>query len=243
VGSTPLIHVGGEERSNLVEVDAGREFPWPNRHSPVVPGRNRPEKYHPRPQMHVRLAISALCIALALALGACGGEDDEGAGNPESEVSLEEAEAPLRGAPPELRAIRDEANQLLGGEVEAFGERLAELRGIPVVVNDWASWCGPCRLEFPFFQSQAIERGDEIAFLGVDSGDSEDAAETFLRELPLPFPSYFDPDEEVRREFLDNPVGKPATAFYDSAGELVYVHQGQYADEEQLAADIDQYAE
>jgi cytochrome c biogenesis protein CcmG, thiol:disulfide interchange protein DsbE len=133
------------------------------------------------------------------------------------------------------------ASFLPGGR-DAFEARIDNQRGKPVVVNKWASWCGPCRLEFPFFQSQAIERGDEIAFLGVDSGDSEDAAETFLRELPLPFPSYLDPDEEVRREFLDNPVGKPATAYYDSSGELAYVHQGQYADEEQLAADIDRYA-
>jgi hypothetical protein len=69
-----------------------------------------------------------------------------------------------------------------------------------------------------------------------------EAAETFLSELPLPYPSYDDPDQDLRREFLDNPVALPSTAFYDSKGELAYVHQGQYADEAQLAAEIDQYA-
>ncbi len=186
-------------------------------------------------------AIAATGLALALAFGACGGGDDD-AGNPESEVSLEEATAPLPDAPPELRALRDEANQLLEGGPDAFGERLAELEGTPVVVNKWASWCGPCRFEFPFFQSQADERAGEVAFLGVDSDDTEEAAETFLRELPLPYPSYLDPGQEIADEFLDNAREFPATGFYDSEGELAYVHLGGYPDEATLAADIDRYA-
>ena len=196
--------------------------------------------------MNLRHAIAAGAIALALALGGClGGDDDDGdsAGNPESEVSVDEATAPLEEGPPELRALRDEANQLLDGGVEAFSQRLASLEGTPVVVNKWASWCGPCRFEFPFFQAQADERGSDVAFLGIDSNDSEEAAATFLEELPLPYPSYLDPDQELADEFLDNAREFPATAFYDSSGELAYVHLGGYADEASLAADIDKYAQ
>ncbi len=182
----------------------------------------------------------ALGAAVAvLALSACG--SDQGPGNPDSELSAEEASAPLEGAPPQLRAIREQSNELLEGGVDAFRERLAELRGTPVVVNKWASWCGPCRLEFPFFQRQAAERGDEIAFLGVDSNDSEDAAATFLEELPLPYPSYLDPDSQIAAE-IGAPVAFPATAYYDSKGELVFTLQGVYDDEQSLAADIDRYA-
>jgi cytochrome c biogenesis protein CcmG/thiol:disulfide interchange protein DsbE len=178
-------------------------------------------------------------VALVLVLGACGG--DEGAGNPQSAVSEEEATRPLQGAPAQLAAVREQANELLGGGVEALRARLAELEGTPVVVNKWASWCGPCRLEFPFFQSQATERGGQIAFLGVDSNDSEGAAETFLQELPLPYPSYLDPDQELARE-IGAPVAFPATAFYDSSGNLAYTHQGVYESEEELIADIRRYA-
>jgi len=192
--------------------------------------------------MNARHAIAAVLAALPLIVSACGEEGGE-AGNPDSQVSLEEATAPLEGGPSELRALRAQANRLLGGEVQAFSERLSELRGIPVVVNKWASWCGPCRFEFPFLQSQAIERAGEVAFLGVDSNDSEDAAETFLRELPLPYPSYFDPDQKIADEFFDNAREFPATAFYDAAGQLAYVHLGVYADEDALAADIDRYAQ
>lgn len=184
----------------------------------------------------MRFILVAILLG-ALALTACGSDD---AGNPDSSLTPEEATTPLEGAPPQLAAIRDEANELLDGGNDAFKQRLAELKGTPVVVNKWASWCGPCRLEFPFFQSQAEERGAEVAFLGIVTDDSEDAAATFLEELPLPYPSYLDPDKEIAREIES--IAFPATAFYDRSGELVYTKQGQYEDEDGLAADIDRYA-
>ena len=81
----------------------------------------------------------------------------------------------------------------------------------------------------------------KVAFLGVDSDDSDDAAETFLEELPLPYPSFSDPDQEIA-ELLDAREFPAATAFYDSDGELAYVHRGGYPAEADLAADIDRYA-
>lgn len=193
----------------------------------------------PRPRESRRArALAAGALLAAFALAACGSDD---AGNPDSELSAEEATAPLKGAPPQLAAIREEANELLDGGPQAFERRLTELRGTPVVVNKWASWCGPCRLEFPFFQSQARQRGKEIAFLGVDSEDSEDAAETFLEELPIPYPSYSDPDSKIAA-LIGAPANFPATSFYDRKGELAFTRQGGYDDESTLAADISNYA-
>jgi cytochrome c biogenesis protein CcmG/thiol:disulfide interchange protein DsbE len=184
------------------------------------------------------LAAGLTVAALAGAVGACG--DENGSGNPESRLSVAEATAPLEGAPAPLAAVRSDANQLLDGGQDAFEERIDQLSGFPVVVNDWASWCGPCRFEFPFFQSQAAKHAREVAFLGVDSEDSDAAAEQFLSELPLPYPSYSDGDAAIRHEI--NAIGYPATAFYDRAGELVYTHQGQYRTEADLAADVNRYA-
>lgn len=189
-------------------------------------------------RQRLAIATAAAVAAAALALVACGGDDS---GNPDSSLTPEQAQAPLEGAPPQLVAIREQANQVLDGGTEAFDQRLEELRGTPVVVNKWASWCGPCRLEFPFFQSQAEERGAQVAFLGDLANDSQDAGETFLQELPLPYPSYLDPDQEISAA-IGAPSNFPATAFYDSKGELVYTRQGGYADEAALAADIDRYA-
>jgi thiol-disulfide isomerase/thioredoxin len=117
----------------------------------------------------------------------------------------------------------------------------ADLRGKPYVVNFWASWCGPCREEFPYFQEAAAKLGGRVAFLGVDSQDASDAAKQFLSEFPVPYPSYQDPDEKIVESF-DARFGLPATAFYDSQGELVYTKQGPYVSQADLEADIKRYA-
>jgi cytochrome c biogenesis protein CcmG/thiol:disulfide interchange protein DsbE len=192
--------------------------------------------------MSFRAAKSVIaCAAAVLALGAtgCGGDDD--AGNPETELSRSEAAEPLRGAPPELVTIRDQANEILDEGRAGFEARLAELEGIPVVVNKWASWCGPCREEFPYFQSQAIEHGDEVAFLGLLSDDGPETGAGFLEQLPLPYPSYLDPDREIANAFE---AGRefPATLFIDASGEVTFTKLGPYTDEASLAADIEQYA-
>jgi cytochrome c biogenesis protein CcmG, thiol:disulfide interchange protein DsbE len=196
-------------------------------------------------RMSSRAAKSTLACGLAmaaLALGACGGGDsDEGAGNPESELTADQAQAPIEEAPQELAALREDANQILDEGLEGFEARLAELEGTPVVVNKWASWCGPCREEFPFFQAQAIEREDEVAFLGLLSDDGAETGAQFLEELPLPYPSYLDPDKEIADSFN---AGRefPSTVFIDAAGEVTFTKLGPYTDEASLAADIDRYA-
>jgi cytochrome c biogenesis protein CcmG/thiol:disulfide interchange protein DsbE len=189
-----------------------------------------------------QILIAAAVVLLAgLVVVVVAGNEDDDAANPDSELTAEEATAPLERAPPELAALRDQANELLPGGVEAVEQRLAELDGTPVVINKWASWCGPCRFEFPFFQEQAAQRGDEIAFLGLLSDDSEDGGRTFLEELPLPYPSYVDPDQEIA-ESLDAHREFPATVFIDAKGEPTYVHRGPYTSTDQLAADIERYA-
>jgi cytochrome c biogenesis protein CcmG/thiol:disulfide interchange protein DsbE len=187
----------------------------------------------------VRAAIALGALTAALIAGGCSGS---GAGNPDSRLSLEQATRPLEGAPPQLAQIREQANQLIGGGTGAFGQRLGELRGIPVVVNKWASWCGPCRFEFPWFQSLAEQRGGRTAFLGVNSNDSDGPAKQFLSELPLPYPSYSDPDLNIAQELGGPPQAFPTTTFYDRSGKLVYTHPGVYRDESDLVADVDRYA-
>jgi cytochrome c biogenesis protein CcmG, thiol:disulfide interchange protein DsbE len=179
---------------------------------------------------------AAAFAVVVLALSACGsGPGDDGGGR-----SPNYAKA-LAGAPEPLAKLYGQPNQLLPGGTGAFEQRLADLRGYPVVVNKWASWCGPCREEMPWFQRLSARLGKRIAFLGVDSDDSSDAAQGFLREFPLPYPSYSDPGEEIA-EVMEATIGFPATAFYDSSGELAHVQQGQYASIDALAADIERYA-
>jgi cytochrome c biogenesis protein CcmG, thiol:disulfide interchange protein DsbE len=184
-----------------------------------------------------RLLASA-ALACALIVAGCGGGSDSGAGNPDSAaVDYEKA---LADAPPPLAKLYAQGDALIPGGVDEVQRQLDALRGHPVVVNAWASWCGPCRFEFPFFQEVAAQYGERVAFLGIDSYDSDAAAETFLDELPLPYPSVTDPDRDIWQEW--DVRGLPATAFYDSKGELVYVRPGPYRDKEELIAELERYA-
>jgi cytochrome c biogenesis protein CcmG/thiol:disulfide interchange protein DsbE len=132
------------------------------------------------------------------------------------------------------------ANFLPGG-VNAFQRQIEKERGKPIVVNKWASWCGPCRLEFPMFRKQAEKRKGKVVFIGVNSLDNRGDAEDFLKEEPVPYKHFEDPKLEIAAAF--NAVQAfPTTAFYDSKGKLEFVHQGPYRTEQELSEDIDRYA-
>ena len=118
--------------------------------------------------------------------------------------------------------------------------RLRELRGHPVVINKWASWCGPCRAELPIFQQLATSRGKEIAFVGVNARDKRPAAERFAAQYPVPYPSYEDPAERIARR-LKVPSNFPVTLFVDPRGKTVFTHQGGYRSAADLSADIDEH--
>jgi cytochrome c biogenesis protein CcmG, thiol:disulfide interchange protein DsbE len=189
-------------------------------------------------QKRTRPTICSIALVLLCLTGASGcGEDEAGSGSAPPDY-----EQALAGAPKPLADLYAQENRVLDGGVEAFERRIEDLRGYPVVVNKWASWCGPCRYEFPFFQRLSARLGKRVAFVGVDTDDTDAAARTFLRDFPVPFPSYADPDEEIAAE-IKATLGFPSTAFYDSSGELVYTKQGGYANQQDLAADIRRYAQ
>jgi thiol-disulfide isomerase/thioredoxin len=145
----------------------------------------------------------------------------------------------LKGAPAPLAQLYSEANQLLPGGKDALEKRIGELE-YPAVVNVWASWCGPCRFEFPMFQEASAKWGKRVAFLGADSEDSEAEAEKWLADNPVPYPSYYETGFDYASSLKAS--GPPDTAFYNAKGELVYVKLGQYAHESDLEADIRHYA-
>jgi cytochrome c biogenesis protein CcmG/thiol:disulfide interchange protein DsbE len=177
-----------------------------------------------------RMGVLVTC---ALALAACGSPEPKSAGRPRA--------AALRGSPAPLASLHRQANQLLGGGADAFKRRLRGLRGYPVVVNKWASWCGPCRSEFPSFQRQSVTRGKRIAFLGVDAQDNDADARSFLRQFPVSYPSFRDGKLAIAAVF-NGVQAFPTTVFYDRRGRIAFLHQGAYLNERKLAEDIDRYA-
>jgi cytochrome c biogenesis protein CcmG/thiol:disulfide interchange protein DsbE len=179
---------------------------------------------YPRTLPMMRRRAAALTAVLVLGLAGCGSEED----------------APTAPAKP-ATGLSSESGGLVGGGTDAFLAQVRKLKGTPIVVNQWASWCGPCRFEFPFFKEMAEKYEGRVAFLGVDSNDSRSDAEEFLRENPVPYPSYFDPDVKIAREFKGG-IAWPTTAFFDRSGMVVATHAGAYANAGKLEEDIRQYA-
>jgi cytochrome c biogenesis protein CcmG, thiol:disulfide interchange protein DsbE len=184
-----------------------------------------------RRRITVALALAA-GLALAALVAGCG--SSEGSGD---STHPDYAKA-LKGAPAPLAKLYGEADQLIPGGRGAFKQRVASL-GYPVVANVWASWCGPCRLEFSSFQEASAKFGKKVAFIGVNSEDSEANAKEFLDGHPVPYPSYYDPDHEVASSL--NLIGLPGTAFYSADGKLAYTKIGPYSDASELEADIEHY--
>jgi thiol-disulfide isomerase/thioredoxin len=179
-----------------------------------------------------------LVAVLVIGLTQSGGDAPEGELVSKAPPA-EEAEAAYRGAPPALAALYDEANELVPGGKDEFERRLDDLRGHPVVVNFWASWCGPCRLEFPIFQASAVDYAREVGFLGVNSGDNADNARTFLADFPITYPSVEDQGGRTLQSI--GLRGLPITVLYDREGKIAFRHQGYYRDEADLAEDIGRY--
>jgi cytochrome c biogenesis protein CcmG, thiol:disulfide interchange protein DsbE len=185
------------------------------------------------------LACAALVAVVVIGLsqaGSPGGEPKKG-----TTPTGGAAQAALRGSPPPLAALHRQAGQLLGGGKAAFAARRKALHGFPLVVNGWASWCGPCRFEFPFFQSQAIKQGRRVAFLGLDVTDNASDARRFLKQFPQPYPSYTDTRGTTMQSLVPS-SGLPNTVFFNAGGKQTFVHQGGYPTEARLAADIRRYA-
>ncbi len=187
----------------------------------------------------LRLALVHLLPLLAALAVGCG-SSDQPAGSTTLDRAADERTL-IRGSPPELAGLYAQGGELLGGGPSAFRARLDELRGWPVVVNKWASWCGPCRAELPLFRRQVLKRGKRVAFLGANTNDTTGAARRFLAEVAVPFPSYEDQNGDIARVF-NGAIAFPSTAFYDRRGRLTTVKQGAYASERDLAGDIERYA-
>lgn len=191
-------------------------------------------------------ALMLLVVASCADSGASGSEpvfeDDDGA-TPQVSVDT-----------PELRKLRDRAGieacpstdratepvedglpatvlPCLGGGEDVL---LPGLRGKPMVVNLWASWCKPCRDELPHFQRLHEQTGDRLRMLGVDFQDaSPEGALRLAADTGVTYPLLADPEATVRKDL--GVVGLPQTVFVDESGRIVAVERREITSYSQLA--------
>jgi cytochrome c biogenesis protein CcmG/thiol:disulfide interchange protein DsbE len=188
------------------------------------------------------LSITAAAAALlvVLVVGLLGLANGVSQTRTPSTLTLADMRAQLAGSPPQLAALHAQADEILSGGLPALRARLAALRGTPVVINKWASWCEPCRAEFGVFQRASVSRGREVAFIGIDSNDSRAGALAFLRSFPVSYPSYYDHSGQMGAMITDSAF-TPVTVFYNRRGGL-FIHQGPYPSTAKLEQDIRRYA-
>ncbi len=182
----------------------------------------------------------ALLALLAVGLVQLAGRSSSPKTTAAARLTAAQTQARLAGSPAPLAALHAQAGELLDGG-GALRARLASLRGWPVVVNKWASWCEPCKAEFGAFQRAAANLGRRVAFIGIDSGDTSRAeALRFLRSFPVSYPSYYDPTGRLGVEATDSSF-TPVTVFYNRAGGE-YPRQGAYPSAAKLERDVERYA-
>jgi thiol-disulfide isomerase/thioredoxin len=155
------------------------------------------------------LALAVLAVAALVLAGRLVGPPPTTAG-----VVVEGKAVMGRPAP------RVELPGLRGGRV-----RLAELRGRPVVLNFWASWCPPCLAEMPEFQRVHRRLGDRVAFLGVNQRDQAQAAERLARSSGVTYPLAVDPAGRAFDAF--GGLGMPTTVLIRADGTVADIFAGQ----------------
>jgi cytochrome c biogenesis protein CcmG/thiol:disulfide interchange protein DsbE len=136
------------------------------------------------------------------------------------------------GVPPVVR-VGDLAPAFSLADLDGNPVRLADLRGRPVIVNFWASWCGPCVEEFPMLTSAAAaHETDGLAIVGVVFQDRSEAARAFMARMGATWPVAMDPGDAIATQF--GIIWPPVSFFIDRDGVVVGRQIGQLS-----AADLD----
>jgi thiol-disulfide isomerase/thioredoxin len=152
--------------------------------------------------------VPAIALTAALALAACA-ED-----RPSPDTSGQ-ARASLL---PEDRLALPEF------DLAKYEALIAELRGTPVVVNVWGSWCPPCTAEAPELARVSQEFQGRAQFVGIDILDARRPARDFILRFDWQYPSLFDPTGAIRDGL--GYVGQPITLVYDREGQVAFEWQG-----------------
>ena len=150
--------------------------------------------------------LLALIVVLSVAASACGGQ------KPDATASADGQLLPSR------------PDQLPTFDLAAFRWLVAQLHGKPVVVNVWASWCGPCTAEAPELAAVARATRGKVQFLGVDILDKLTPARAFIHRYGWIYPSVFDPSGAIRDGL--GFLGQPVTLVFDQQGKQVWSWSG-----------------
>ncbi len=143
------------------------------------------------------------------------------------EIGLATAPAETEG-PEETRAQASAAPDFTVYDLDGNTHKLSDFRGKPVILNFWASWCGPCKMEMPDLEKAYQEYGDQIQFMLVDltdgSQETVEKASAFIKEQGYTFPVFY--DTAMEGAYAYGVSGIPVTYFINAEGVFVAYYQG-----------------
>jgi cytochrome c biogenesis protein CcmG/thiol:disulfide interchange protein DsbE len=168
------------------------------------------------------LAWAILALAL-LAAGCTSSSSTPSAAGSSAAAALVDCPAPAAPATAGY-ALPDLSLPCLAGSGGASAVPLRRLTGRPMVLNLWASWCGPCREELPALSRLSRTAGGRLRVLGVATLDVPDNSISFASDNRLPFASLQDRDGDLERGLRRN--GLPVTVLVRTEGTIAYVYQG-----------------
>lgn len=202
------------------------------------------------------LTAAVFAVIAGLSLAACGAQDGSNPagsaiatpsgsavpGNTEGASAADIQGAQLDPCPASDPTVAPRADGLPDLTLACLGKgepvRLAGVRGKPMVVNVWASWCGPCKEELPMMGEFYRANSASVSFLGIDLADDRVAALAMAGRTKMTFPSVQDPNSQVRAGL--RVVGVPTTLFVRPDGTIAG-RAGVVSSRQELAGLVNQY--
>lgn len=189
--------------------------------------------------MNKKVIYFILAVATVFTLGIFWGfqsRGNQGEAIPETREEVKQAADRLEEARPQVGYL---APDFTLTDLEGKTVRLSDLRGQPVYLNFWATWCPPCREEMPDIQQVFTEKGQQVRFLAVNLTGTEKSVQgvrEFLSAGGYTFPVLLDEDNAVAEQYQVRAI--PTSIFIDAAGVITYRYSGAM-NKEKLEAALD----
>lgn len=152
------------------------------------------------------------------------------------EVNLDPCPTPVPNPDAAIPGLPDQVFDCLG---DTSAISLAQVRGKPMVVNVWASWCSPCIAESPLLEKTSRELDDEVDFIGINLEDDPTSALQFMQDFGITYPSVIDHSGDTRAPLTI--LGPPVTYFVTPEGVITGRWDGAIPSEEKFYALLQQY--